>query len=212
MKDIPARVHSEPESVLKLNPDLVIAASFNRSELLELLQKRKIPLIILDKFSSHRDIAENIRLIGKATGCEDSAMKMVTDFLSKIEGIRKTRASNKNETAVSWSSDLTVMAGETLFDDLLTINHLKNSATTAGLKNWPRVSSESLHKWNPDWIILSCEPEECKKVRETARTHPAWKNLEAVKKERFIEVLPRALVSTSQFFGIALLPAKPTIK
>lgn len=204
VKDIPHRVHSEPEALLKLKPDLVIAAAFNRPELLDLLKKKGIPLLILTKFSSHQDIAENIRLIAKATNCEPQGEDMARSFLAKIARLRTEQAPLKRETAVSWSSDLTVMAEDTLFDDLLNINHLENVAAKAGLKHWPRVTPESLQKWNPDWVVIGCDGEDCQTAETTAAKHAAWKNLEAIKKHRFIRVSPRVLVSTSQFFGVKL--------
>lgn len=203
VKDIPARVHSEPESVLKLKPDLVIAATFNRPELLDLLRKKNIPLLVLEKFSSHQDIAENIRLIGQATGCEKEADVMIKTFLAKIQALRTAGAKQKLETAVSWSSDLTVMAAGTLFDDLLTMNHLENAASKAGLKEWPRISPESLRKWNPDWVVIGCD-DDCTKIEALVKNDPAWRNLNAVKNGRFIRVLPRALVNASQYFGTEL--------
>lgn len=201
---IPNRVHSEPESLLKLKPDLVIAATFNRPELLALLKKKNIPLVTLSRFSSHTDIEENIHTIGKAVGCEKQAGEIAKSFISKIAAIRERHANDKLETAVSWSSDQTVMAADTLFDDLLQINHLENAAAKAGLKHWPRITPEALRQWNPDWIVIACEPQKCKSIQDNILTNAAWKELTAVKKKNFIAVEPRAISNTSQFFGVDL--------
>ena len=209
VKDIKGRVHSEPESVLNFKPDLVIAATFNRPELLELLRKRHIPLLVLSKFSSHLDLASNMKQIGDAVGCKVQADQMAKNFLEKIAGIRTEHAKEKLETAVSWSSDLSVMAGDTLFDDLLMINHLENAATKAGLRHWPRISAEVLRKWNPDWIVIGCEGNSCDTAEKNIRADGSWKQLDAVKKNHFIHAPDRALVSTSQFFGVSLKRSSP---
>lgn len=209
VKDIKARVHSEPESVLNLKPDLVIAATFNRPELIELLRKRHVPLIVLSRFSSHQDIAANMKQIGQAVGCETEAEQMVKSFLDKIVKIRAEHAKEPLDTAVGWSSDLSLMAGDTLFDDLLVINHLQNAATKAGLKHWPRVSAEVLRKWNPDWIVIGCEGSACDSIEKSLNSDHIWNQLNAVKNKNFIRVPQRALVSTSQFFGVSLKRQKP---
>jgi ABC-type Fe3+-hydroxamate transport system substrate-binding protein len=209
IKDIKARVHSEPESVLHLKPDLVIAATFNRPELLDLLRKRNIPLLLLSDFSTHKDIEGNIKKIGNAVGCSKEAETMARTFLEKIAALRSEHSKEKLESAVSWSSDLTVMAGDTLFDDLLSINHLENAATKVGLMHWPRISGETLRKWNPDWIVIGCEAAKCDTVEKTILTDGTWKQLDAAKKRHFIRVPERALVSTSQFFGVSLQRSSP---
>lgn len=209
VKHIKARVHSEPESILNLKPDLVIAATFNRPELIELLRKRPIPLLVLSQFSTHQDIAANMKKIGHAVGCEAEADQMTKIFLDRIAGIRAEHAKEPLETAVSWSSDLSLMAGDTLFDDLLVMNHLENSATKAGLKNWPRVSAEALRKWNPDWIVIGCEGKACDSIESNLHSDKTWNQLNAVKHKKFIRVPERALVSTSQFFGVSLKRKRP---
>jgi iron complex transport system substrate-binding protein len=53
------RVHSEPESIISLTPDLVIAASYNRLEVIDVLKRRGIPTLMLADFASHKDIHTN---------------------------------------------------------------------------------------------------------------------------------------------------------
>lgn len=203
-KAVKARVHSEPEGVLGLKPDLVIAASFNRSSLLELLAKKKIPLRILSRFSSHKDIVANIETIGEATGCRKAAADIASTFQRKIDAIVASTKQLPLESAVSYSHDFTVMARNTLFDDLLTINNLSNAASTAGLQHWPKVSPEALLKWDPDWIVISCDGSDCGKIKSDVAKHAVWKKLRATKAEKFILVSPKDALSTSHYFGVKL--------
>lgn len=206
---IPTKVHSEVEGILKLKPDLLIAASFNRPEVIDLLKRRGIPLLILTKFSSVTDIITNIDSISQSVGCQKEGQVLVEEFKKKIAEIRAKASKLPRQSAVSFSPDQTVMAANTLFDDLLAINNLVNLPAAAGLKDWPRIDPEMLKKWNPDWIILSCEgATECAQARKLAKNNAAWKNLQAVIKGHFIEVSPRILQSTSQYFGLFLDRAK----
>lgn len=203
-KQVAARVHSEPEAILTHKPDLVIAASFNRLALLELITKQKIPLLTLSKFSSHLDIAENIRAIGEATGCQNAAKSMSEKFLSRIDQIRMRSSQKKTESALYYSPTLTVMAGDTLFDDLLKMNNLENVASRSGLKYWPTVSGEIVKEWNPRWVVVPCEGDTCSSVVTQVKAKTAWKNLQAVQENRFMFISNRDLTTTSQFFGVEL--------
>lgn len=208
-KSIKNRVHSEPEALLSLKPDLVIAASFNRAALLDVVRKRGIRLLVLDQFRSHKDISENILKIGKAVDCANEASELSTQFLKRIAAIKEQTQKLPPQSAILYSASLSTMAGETLFDDLLTLNQLENVATKAGLKHWPTISLEALKTWNPYWIVLSCKDEECPKAVSQLKVSAAWKNLPATLAGRFLYVPPPVMLATSQYFGMMIRRPAP---
>ncbi|MCX6124696.1 MAG: ABC transporter substrate-binding protein, partial [Proteobacteria bacterium] len=201
--------HSEPEALMTLKPDLVIAASFNSLPLLDLVKQKKIPILVLSQFANHGDIQKNILDIGKMIDCPDKAKKMAEAFSQRIRKVKDESKSYPVETAVLYSQDLMVMAGETLFDDFLTMNHLANAATKAGLKYWPVISAEALKEWNPDWLVIICEPEICPQKAKVLKEQPAWKNLQATRKNNFLFISSKELMSTSQYFGALLKRPAP---
>ena len=199
-KQIKGRVHSEPETLLKQKPDLVIAASFNRPELVELLRARHIKVIVLDHFSSAEDIALNIATIADAVNCHDPGTTMIENFHKRLAKIPRPQ---KPLRVVSWSPSLMVMAGGTLFDAMVsTIGHT-NAAATAGLKKWPRVGVEILRNWNPDAVISGCDIEDCAALRQKIKNDPAWKDLTSLREDKLVMIPSRLLLTTSHYFAEA---------
>lgn len=202
-KHVKSRVHSELETIINLKPDLVIAASFNRQEVIEALRKRSVNVLVLDKFSTALDIAQNILHIGKLVKCEAPARALHQDFLGKLQNIDKKNQKNTRKIRViNYSPDMTLMARKTLFDDLVTRAGGINVASEKGLNFWPRLNAETLLTLQPD-VVLITENDTPEKRREIGR-HPIWKKLSPIRQEKLIFLDPRKALSTSHFFAEAV--------
>ena len=193
---IRGRVHSEPESLFALKPDLVIGATFNRPELLKMTESRKIPLLTLSHFTSADDIGSNIEKIGTAIGCLEQAKSMKKNFLKRVQPI--TLVANP-QSLLLFDSDLVIMGSETLFDDLVKRAGGINAAAAHGIKAWPKLDSESLITMNPDAIVVL--KHDSPELRANIRKHPAWGKLPAVKNQKFIFLKSRTAQSTSHYFA-----------
>jgi iron complex transport system substrate-binding protein len=196
---IRGRVHSEPESLFALKPDLVIAATFNRPELLKMTTARKIPLLTLTRFASAEDIAHNIEQIGSVIGCKDKASLMKQDFLRKASAVTKT---GPRPTLLLYDPDIVIMGQGTLFDDLATRAGASNVASTTGVKSWPKLDAEALLRMNPDAIVVLGS--DSATARSTIKNHPAWGRLNAVKSGKIIFLTSRTAQSTSHYFADAV--------
>lgn len=205
-KKIAARVHSEPESLFALKPDLVIAATFNRPELLNMTAARKIPLLTLSQFSSAEDIANNIEKIGDIVQCPNHARDMKKSFLEKIKYPTEIR---NPLSLILYDSELVIMGAETLFDDLVKRAGATNAASKRGLKAWPKIDTEALVSMNPDAVVIL--EEDTRKLRQTISNHPAWRQLKAVQKNRFIFLNKRTAQSTSHYFADAVVELRQAI-
>ena len=203
-KAVNSRVHSEPESLFALKPDLVIAASFNRPELLTMIRARKLNLVYLDRFSSANDIAEHIVTIGKAIGCEKESREMERIFFEDLSRDQNTKSktSKPKLRVLSYSQDLTVMGKDSLFDDLVNRAGGVNTATVMGLSRWPKIEAEMLLTSKTDAVIIM-EPDS-KQLRLSIKNHPVWKKLPAVKAGNLIFIDPKLALSTSHYFAKAV--------
>jgi iron complex transport system substrate-binding protein len=203
-KAVKSRVHSEPESLFALKPDLVIAASFNRPELLTMIRTRNLNLVYLDRFSSATDIAEHILAIGKAIGCEKESREMERIFFAELSRNQNThsKTSKPKLRVLSYSPDLTVMGKDSLFDDLVNRAGGVNTATAMGLSRWPKIDAEMLLTSKTDAVIIM-EPDS-KQLRLSIKNHPIWKKLPAIKAGNLIFIDPKLALSTSHYFAKAV--------
>jgi iron complex transport system substrate-binding protein len=207
-KRVLKRVHSEPESLFQLKPDLVIAASFNRPELLSAIKSKAINLLVLDQFDSFRDIANNIRAIGRAVHCVSDSEVMAKRFLEAVSTRVNPKATSRR--AISYNPDLTVMGSKTIFDDIVTRADLINAAAERGLARWPKIDTEVLLGMNPDIIIVLGEDTPAKRA-EIAR-HPAWGRLRSVRGQNLIFLRPATALSTSHYAAEALRELRDKVK
>ena len=197
------RVHSELETIINLKPDLVIAASFNRQEVVRALSKKNIKVITLERFSSAIDIAENISIIGEQTNCKTAAESLRSKFLHQLnEGISSAHKKTRAPRLVNYSPDMTVMAKNTLFDDLVVRAGGINIASERGLSFWPKIDVETLLSSNPDFVIVTGN-NSAEKLREI-KNHAVWKKLTAVQEGRIIFIESKEALSTSHYFGKAV--------
>ena len=95
------------------------------------------------------------------------------------------------------------MGKDTLFDDLVTRSGGVNAASSAGLSHWPRIDTETLLRLKPDKIIILGADNE--KQRKEIKSHAAWGRLDAVKKNQFIFLDAKKVLSTSHYFGRAVV-------
>ena len=207
-KTVKGRVHSEPESLFSLKPDLIIAASYNRPELIGMIQSRKIPLLLLDKFSSVSDIAKHIQDIGEAVDCTKEAIALKDLFLRDVSApISPANPSAKKLRLINYSPDMVVMGLGTLFDDLVTRAGGINVASERGLRNWPRIDLETLLSTKPDKIIVIGV--DTLIIRAAIKNHPAWGRLPAViKGDQLIFLDSNSALSTSHYFSRAITNLK----
>jgi iron complex transport system substrate-binding protein len=140
------------EKVISLNPDLVIAAYGNGAETIEFLRKY-FPVVALNP-KNLSDVMRNIELLGKITGEEENASKIVKMMKSKIEGVKKrVNESRKVKVAhIVWHDPIWVSGKNTFVDEMITIAGGENAFDFEG---WRIVGKEDLMAKNPDVIIVN---------------------------------------------------------
>jgi iron complex transport system substrate-binding protein len=198
-KTVPGRAHSEAESLFKLKPDLVFAASFNRPELLTMIRSKAIALKTLQNFYNAEDIAHNIKTIGKAIACDHAAKVMIDKFLGEAA---PTPVLGTRISLLLYNPDGVIMGQNTLFDDLVYRAGGLNAARKAGLTGWPKVNSETILSLNPDALVIFSK--DTPSVRSQIAKHSTWQHLSAVKQRRFIFLTPQTAQSTSHYFSHAV--------
>jgi len=190
-KKVKHRAGSSVEQLLKLNPDLVFAATFNRKELINGLKKGKAKVVILKDFESFKDVTSNISELAKATGCEKAGLQMNTDFEKKMNEIKKLK---KSVRLIQYSKSGRIMSGKTTFDAVVqSVGAINIPSQEFKLNYWPLINVEKIIASNPDFIVVFSE-EELKSIHLAV----GWKELNAVKKGNIILLNPATTQAVSQ--------------
>ena len=141
------------ERVIALKPDLVVAAYGNGRETVETLRKFNITVVALNP-KNVKDIERDILLLGKITGTEDNATKLVRWMEEKIEYIKKKVKGRKKVSVahILWHDPIWVSGKNTFIDEVISI---AGGCNVFDFEGWKIVSIEDLIEKNPEVIIVS---------------------------------------------------------
>lgn len=143
------------EKVLAQKPDLVLASSLLGQEVLNQLQKYRIPLVVVD--AKHLlDVYRSIDLVGQATNRARESDQLIAKMEAQKRAIyRQVMQIPKQQRPKVWieiGPELFTAGGDTLLGEMLQIAGGINVAQKE--KGWPQISAEQVIRWNPD-VILS---------------------------------------------------------
>ncbi len=171
------------ENIVALNPDLVLTDG--HSENIKQLDSLGINFIVIDP-KDFDGIFKDIELLGKVTGVEERANKLIKDMQQDISQVlnRVKDAPRIRVFYVIDATDLTLpwTAGPGSFiDSLITMAGGENiAAKTTGA--WVQFNIEEVVSSDPEIIILPGEHGAAFTLPEVLEEHPAWRETTAVKR------------------------------
>lgn len=142
------------ETILKLNPDLVIAnKEENTKEDIEWLMANNIKVWVSD-ISTFSDMLAFIKDLGTLTGTPSKAEKLLAEL--EVEWGNLPKLKGKSVAYFIWKNPNMVAGRNTFIHEVLSILGLIN---VYGFKNrYPITDSDELKLLNPNFILLSSEP------------------------------------------------------
>ncbi len=191
-KTVSARVGANIEQIVHLQPDLVIAASFNQTEFVSQLRHLKVKVHVMDGFQSIQDMKRHILDLGHLVSADTRAEEIVTQIDQRLAAFKKRLGSGK--TFLILMPDLTVVGKETLWDDSLQKLGLRNLASERGIVGWQKVSEEWLLRISPDYVLSMGEQKDRASVLKSFGQSIALRKMKALQNEQVL-LVPQALFS-----------------
>ncbi|MBI4296087.1 MAG: ABC transporter substrate-binding protein [Chloroflexi bacterium] len=113
------------EKVVALKPDLIVATSTHEKKVIPELERRNIPIIALSP-RSVPEILEGITLLGKVTGADSEARKLVNSMQGRINKVSKLTsqiapAERTRVFYVLWHDPLRTAGKDTFHDTLINL-------------------------------------------------------------------------------------------
>ncbi len=147
------KIQPDTEVILRLRPDLVLAASFNGPHLLGNLRRLGCQVVVMSRFDSFESIRENVLLIARAVGEEARGHALLKEMDEKLETIAPLGARGDPPPQVLFigPSGFTAGRGTTVSE----VIRLAGGHNVAGgiLKGIGRLSPEVLLKLKPDVLL-----------------------------------------------------------
>lgn len=156
IKQIGGYATIDTESILDLEPDVVLAYAANGNDTLDALKKLGITVITLES-TDMDSILHNIELIGQVTGHEEEAAALTANMAAAVEDISSQTAAIPEEERPGVlflvSFDPMYVAGKGSFPDSLI--KLAGGRNIIEAEKWPQISLEEVVDQNPQIIICS---------------------------------------------------------
>jgi len=147
-------ITTDPETVLKLDPDLLLIASSGRADFTDLLRKAGMPSFrMFTDFTSLDEIDRTILLTGYLTGNDAAASNIHEKFQ---EAIRRARAKKPPAAPAPRILGYTVGYGygdHTVFNDVVGVLGGINVGAENGLHGYSLINPEQVVVWDPEWIV-----------------------------------------------------------
>lgn len=148
---------TDVEKVVSLHPDLVVAADIQKADVAPRLRKAGLTVIGLDA-KDLEGVIGDIRLLGRATGTEDTADKLAGSLQSRLQAVESKVSSipeSQRPTVfmLTFQDPLWTAGTGTLENDIIVKAGGVNVAS--GLSGYAQTSLENVVGWNPQVILAS---------------------------------------------------------
>ncbi|MEA1876573.1 MAG: helical backbone metal receptor [Bacteroidota bacterium] len=143
------------EKVFTLNPDLILATALTKPETIQKLRQLGIRVELFNTPVSFDEICEQFIKVGKLTGKEELAHKIIYHEKQKVRELQTRIPLDQEEPSIFFqigSKPLFSVLSSTFMDDFITLAGARNIAADFQKGT---VNRESILLRNPDIIIIS---------------------------------------------------------
>ncbi len=202
-KDIKTKLYSYPlETVVKLNPDLIIASTWTDKQMISAYRDLGYPVLVCKGPNTVKEVENTIMTIAAALGEKQAGNKIIGTMQEKLKEIDRVVAAQKAKKTVGLLvSQMTSYGGKgCMFDVLCTRAGVVNGIAKMGINNGQPVTKEMVIACNPDFFMLSAPRSQSgdttQKAQEEYINDPALQELKGIK---HIALIPdRYLYSSTQ--------------
>ncbi len=171
------------EAIAGYRPDLVVIA-YDPKGLSEALGRLGITVLHQDGAKSFKGAFQQIRQLGKVTGRDSRAAKLVTGMKAKIGAIVADAKKGRQGLSVYHELDPTLFSAtsKTFIGQVYTALGLENiadAADSAGF-GYPQLSAEYVVSSSPDIIVLA-DTVCCGQKASTVAARPGWNRISAIR-------------------------------
>jgi len=193
-------IATDPERVLRQNPDLIVASSSARADFTALVRSTDVPIYRLaTMFTTLDQIADTIGLTGYLTGQDARAERKRQRFLQAVEAARKAKPAGVRSPRILGFGGRYSYGSQTLFHDIATTLGAINVGAEGGLVGYDSVSTEQILRWDPEWIIVGAEEGKQDQLRARLLEDPAIGLTQAARNGRILVYDQRVFLPMSPF-------------
>ena len=151
-------IASDPEAVVRADPDLVLVSSAARSDFSNLLRTSGVPVYRMYTVpTTLAHIESQIRVVGYLTGEDDRAAAELARFREAVRRASASKPAGAPAPRVLGLGGHYSYGSQTLFHDVLRVLGAVNVGAEHGLRGYDALTDERIVRWNPDWIVAGAD-------------------------------------------------------
>ena len=204
-KRVPVKIKASAESVIALQPDLVLMPDWLPPLLSQVLRDTGLTVYVYETPSTISQVKKTVTELAFVLGEEETGAKTIAGMdaeLTAVAEVLKQVPEQERITALQFS----LMGGSggagSSFDDICRYAGVKNGAALAGLGMNEIMSKEQIMRINPALLILPTWDYTGKtnlaQFKQGIEQDPAFQSVTAVKTGRLVSIPERYLLCSSQ--------------
>ena len=202
---IDVKLDRDPERIVALEPDLVLAARYSKIELRELVNQTGAAVVVSTAFVSFADIQRNIANIGRAVGEPESAAALIAEMDLRLADAAGRPESLRDGWRLLYYAPSGWTAGDrTTVDEVIRAAGYRNAAATSGISGHQKITAEKVLEIDPDALLIAIGYDRDAGFRERLESDPQLATLTALHKGRIAELPAKRLISVSQYLAEAV--------
>lgn len=192
-------ISSDPERVLRLDPDLIFVSSTARADFTSLVRNTGVPTYrMFTMFTSLDQVADGIRAVGYLTGEDEAARNEEARFRSGLATALAMRTPGPRPRILGLGGSA-CYGRATLFNDIVEKLGGVNVGAEGGVKGYENVGSEIILRWDPEWIVTAADPGKSEQARAKLLADPAIALTQAARQGHILVFDNRILFPMSPF-------------
>ncbi len=183
------RTPAEPEAIMALGPDLVLASAWVAPEKVEFLRQMGLRIEVVPIPQTAGQIISQTLELGTFLRAEEQAGELVEDMNSMKERLLLRNLKISQSKTLAEISEWGTSGGRgSLWNEMCNLAGLRNLAAEQESDKWgmAQISSEMLLLWQPDLVYLAESPGNT--WNDSVVSDPVFSRLEAVKEQRFLTI------------------------
>lgn len=184
------KVEDNVERMIELEPDIVIAADWLKSEIRAQLEDAGVNVYIYKTPLTYEEVQALIRELAKLLEEEKRGEKIIKNMDKRLESLQeKIKKLKKNSPKVLEYSHYEGTNGRgSIFDDMLKKIYAVNLAAELGIGRFAKISKEVVIEMNPDVILVpvwnSSDNSENQEFIKFIKNDKSYENLNAVQNNK----------------------------
>jgi len=210
-KQVPGRVKANLESIIGLQPDVVIVADWQPIELIKSIQDAGIAVYVYKTPATINEVKKVIQelasLVGEEAKGTELVAKMDTDLTYISEKVKKV-PHNKKQIVIRYTLMGATYGTGSLFDDICKYAGVENGVSKAGGTAFDYLPKEKIIAVNPDVFILPAwdftGKTDIHQFKSAVQNDPAFQSLSAVQHNKLVMIADKNISAASQYITLGV--------